>query len=222
MPGSQKSETPAPKTESAPSNTEMQSYEYDKYIKSPDKIGISSRGTLSALSADIKGINDYVNVIGSGNSKAQAVSPLGNKYFMDTGASCKDTAGQTQARYAFINNIPDGKFAGKGLVPGILEDLTQVNPSAIFLAFKGESQCQQITMSTRDVKNKNGSESRYVLQTDIDRYNPCWFPDKRNPVNKSKCEGMQSQFPNDPVLQSYYVGLGALGAYIMYRLMNKQ
>ena len=161
-----------------------------------------------------------MNVIGSGQSKAQTVSPLGNKYFMDTGATCKDTAGQSQARYAFVNNIPDGKFGGKGLVPGILEDLTQVNPSAIFMAFKGESTCQEITMSTRDEKNKVGSESRYVLQSDIDRFNPCWFPDKRNPVSKEKCEGFQSQIPNDPILKAYYVGLGGLGAYMMYRLIK--
>lgn len=198
----------------------MQSYEYDKYIKSPDKVGISSKGTLSALSADIKGINEYVNVIGSGISKAQTVSPLGNKYFMDTGATCEDLAGQTQARYAFINNIPDGKFAGKGIVPGILENLAQVNPSAIFTAFQGDSKCQEITMSTRDEKNMTGTESRYVLQGDIERYNACWFPDKRNPVSQEKCEGFQSQFPDDPIVKAYYVGLGGLGAYMMYRLIK--
>jgi len=200
----------------------MQNYAYSDFIKTPQKLGVSSKGTLSALSNDIKAINEYVNVLSSGDSKAQTVSPLGNKYFMDMGSDCKDAAGQTQARFAFINNIPDGKFMGKGLVPGILEDIANINPSSMFTAFKGDSTCQKITMSTRDINNKTGTESRYVMQSDIDSYNPCWFPNKRNPVNNEKCEGMQSmQLPNDPVLQAYYVGLGALGAYAMYRFMNK-
>lgn len=199
----------------------MQSYPYDEFIKSPEKLGVSSKGTLSALSNDIKAINEYVNVLSSGNSKAQTVSPLGNKYFMDTGSECKDAAGVTQARYAYINNVPEGKFIGKGLVPGILEDLAQVNPSSMFTAFKGDSTCQKITMSTRDDKNKTASESRYVIQADIEKYNACWFPDKRNPVTRDKCEGMQTmQIPNDPILKAYYVGLGGLGAYMMYRLMK--
>ena len=200
----------------------MQSYAYSDFIKAPQQLGVSSTGTLTALSNDIKAINEYVNVLSSGNSKAQTVSPLGNKYFMDMGSECEDSAGRTQARFAFINNIPEGKFMGQGLVPGILEDVANIDPSSMFTAFKGDSTCQKITMSTRNSENKTGSESRYVLQSDIDSYNPCWFPDKRNPVNNEKCEGMQSmQVPNDPILKTYYVGLGALGAYAMYRFMNK-
>ena len=216
-----KSEKSAPPKREEPAK-EQPSYAYDEFIKTPPQLGVSSRGTLTALGNDIKAINEYVNVLSSGYSKAQTVSPLGNKYFKDMGSECKDSTGQSQARFAFINNIPDGKFFGKGLVPGILEDISNINPSSMFTAFKGDSTCQKITLSTRDNKNMTGTESRYVLQSDILSYNPCWFPNKRNPVSNEKCEGMQSmQMPNDPILKTYYVGLGALGAFLIYRFMNK-
>ena len=170
----------------------------------------------------------------TGTSKAQTVSPLGNKYFMDTGSECKDSAGNSQARYAFVNNIPEGKIPiissamgtefkdFRGLVPGILEDLGNMNPSAMFNAFQDESPCQKITLVTRDSNNKMGQESRYVSQSDAEAYSPCWFPDKRNPVTKLRCqEGMQSQFPNDPIVKMYLVGLGALGGYMLYRFTRR-
>ena len=207
-------------TKNAPS---MQVYSYSDQIKPPNEIGVSSNGNMTTLKNDIKGIQSYVSVLTTGDSKAQTVSPLGNKYFMDMGTECKDTTGKTQARFAFINNIPDGKFLGqKGLVPGILEDLAAIDPTAIFSAFQADSACQQITLQTRDTENKTADESRYVSKADIKNYNACWFPDKTNPVSNETCqEGMQSQFPKDPLLQTYYLGLGAIAGYMLYRLTQK-
>lgn len=201
----------------------MQIYSYTDQLKSPDKIGVSSKGDLTTLKKDIKGIQSYVSVLTTGTSAAQTVSPLGNKYFMDMGTECKDTTGVSQARFAFINNIPDGKFMGqKGLVPGILEDLAAIDPTAIFSAFQVDSPCQKITMQTRDTQNKTADESRYVSQADIKNYNACWFPDKKNPVSNETCkEGMQSQFPKDPLLQTYFLGIGAIAGYMLYRLTQK-
>jgi hypothetical protein len=198
----------------------MQVYSYEDQLKTPQQIGVSSKGDLETLKQDIKGIQSYVSVLTTGESRAQSVSPLGNKYFLDMGSDCKDSTGATQARYAFINNIPDGKLMGqRGLVPGVIEDLAAINPSSIFSAFQADSPCQQITMQTRDTTNKTGTDSKYVAQSDIETYNPCWFPNKRNPVTEEKCvEGMQSQMPKDPLLQTYFLGIGAIAGYMLYRM----
>ncbi len=216
----------APPTETTTPTTTapvMQVYSYTDQLKEPKQIGVSGKGDLTTLKNDIKGIQSYVSVLTTGNSRAQTVSPLGNKYFLDMGSNCKDATGKSQARYAFINNIPDGKFMGqKGLVPGILEDLAAIDPTSIFSAFQADSPCQKITMQTRDINNKTGTDSKYVSQNDIKTYNACWFPDKRNPITKAKCqEGMQSQFPKDPLMQTYFLGLGAIAGYMLYRLTQK-
>jgi len=206
----------------------LETYPYQDMIKEPSQIGVSDKGNLTALGNDIGAIQGYVNVLMSGDSKAQRASPLGNKFFFNTGTECTDLNGATQARFAYVNNIPDGKIIGKGLVPGILEDLAALNPSSLFNAFSGDKTCQEITMSTRDNSNNSRTESRYVLNSDIQTYNPCWFPTKRNPVSSAKCEGMTNRrggdgpmIPDDPIVRLYMLGIGGITAYVMYRFMKK-
>ena len=205
----------------------METYPYQDMLKEPSKLGVSDKGNLTALGNDVKAIQGYVDVLMSGDSKAQKISPLGNKYFFDTGSACTDQTGTSQARFAYINNIPDGRLmGGRGLVPGVLEDLAALNPASIFKAFSSDKSCQEITMSTRDNSNKAGTESRYVLNSDIEGYNPCWFANKRNPITKSKCEGMANrasnrQMPVDPIVQLYVLGVGGLCAYMAYRIIHK-
>ena len=212
----------------------MQTYSYAENIKSPTDLGASPRGDLTALSNDVKALISYVDVLVSGSGRGQKVAPLGNKYFMDTGTTCTTTAGVTKPRHVFINNIPDGKIpfvssamgsdtsSFKGLVPGLMENAAALNPMALFKAFSGDSKCQEITLATRDTKNAAGSESRYVLNSDIADYSPCWFPNKTNPVTTKTCrEGMENRPPKDPVLQMYILGIGMLGAYVVYRLFRK-
>jgi hypothetical protein len=196
-------------------------YPYDEYIKAPASIGVSSRGSLAVLGDDIKAITAYVGVLMSGNSKAQMAPRLGNKYFMDTKTTCNTKTGETVPRYVFVNNIPSGKIAGyQGLVPGILENTVQLNPAKLFDAFAPDTPCQQITMTTVDVNNKQRVESQYVMQADIEDYNPCLFQNKKNPVSGKNCtEGMQ--MPNDPVVSGYFFGVGALAAYIVFRMLHK-
>jgi len=204
-----------------------ETYPYTDNIKEPSQMGVSDAGNLDALGKDIQAIQGYVDVLMSGDSNAQNVSPLGNKFFMNTGNECTDKTGVSQTRYAYINNIPDGRFLGKGLVSGILEDLASLNPASLFNAFSGDNTCQEITLSTRDNANKEGTESRYVLDSDINTYNACWFPDKRNPVNNSKCEeGMTNrrpnhQMPKDRIVQFYMLGIGGITAYLFYRVLKK-
>jgi len=202
----------------------MDTYPYTEMILSPTQIGVSDAGNLGALSTDIRAMTSYVDVLMSGQSNAQVVSPLGNKYFLDTGMTCKDKDGADQQRYAYVNNIPDDFIAGRGLVSGIIQDVLALNPVALFGAFSGkEDPCQQITMETRDNANVSKQESRYVNQSDITQYNACWFPNKTNPVNKKVCrEGMENRkLPKDPVVQVYMVGIGCIAAFAVYRFMKK-
>jgi len=204
-------------TEVAASND----YPYHTYIKSPDKLKSSSKGTLTALSNDIGALTSYKDVLISGNSKAQVGGPLGNKYFLDTGGTCKDTNGGSQERFIYINNVPtgDSPLGTKGLVPGILEDLSYVNPSKLFNAFSETTNCQQITMQVKDISNNVTSDSKYVVNDDIVDYNECWFSSKINPVTNKKCkEGMTTKVDGVDV---YKVMISGLGLFLLYSLLKK-
>jgi hypothetical protein len=204
------------------------SYSYSDNIKSPAQIGASSKGNLTALGDDIDAIEDYIDVLTTGNSKAQTVSPLGDKYFMDTKATCTDASGATQERYVFINNIPDGIIAGeKGLIPGIVEDIIDMDPTSLFTAFSQDNTCQKITMDTRDTNNVEATQSQYVLNSDISDYNPCWFSNNKNPVTSAKCtEGMKVKLrsyggPKQAYVGPlYWLGVGILAAILVHRALR--
>jgi hypothetical protein len=196
-------------------------YPYDKYIKPPSSIGVSSQGTMTALGKDVAAISSYVGVLMSGKSNAQTVPRLGNKYFMDTRTTCLTSNGKTVPRYVFVNNVPSGAIANyQGLVPGILENTAAMNPASLFSAFVPDTPCQKITMTTVDANNKQRVESNYVMEADIKDYSPCLFQSKRNPVSGAKCtEGMQ--MPRDPVVSFYFFGVGVLAAFVVFRLVHK-
>ena len=190
-----------------------QDYPYYKYIKTPDQLGMSSKGSLKVLGKDIDGLIEYVNVLVSGKSKASATGkPLGNKFFIKTGAKCvdKDTGAQTD-RYVYINNVPMGNIpfisSGmgvnfsefKGLIPGTISNLIAFNPAGLFQAFLEGSapKCQQITMETIDINNEKSTETQYVTLVDIRNMDPCSFGDKKNPITGQKCKETFSNLFND-------------------------
>ena len=223
------------------------SYPYYKNIKMPNEIGMTDKGTLKALGKDIDGLIQYVELLVSGNSKASATGgPLGNKFFLKTGAKCVDNKTNEQVdRYIYVNNIPDGSIPFisnglgvnfkdfRGLIPGAMGNLSVLNPFNILQAFLsgGTPPCQEITMETVDVNNNKSSETHYVTLVDIANMNPCSFSDKTNPKTGVKCkesfstynlnEGEEFPFPNDTFDQLYFAGLGGLGIYILYKLMEK-
>ena len=202
----------------------MDTYPYKDMIRTPQEMGVSDAGNLGALGADVKAISAYVGVITSGESNAQIAPNMGNKYFFKTGTSCVDMTGVSQARYAFINNIPDNQGFGKGLVPGMLQTVTSIDPTALFKVFSSKTDnCQKITMDTQDNQTQAAQESRYVNTSDIKGYNACWFSNRTNPVTKATCrQGFsQRQIPKDPVVQVYLAGIGCLAAYAVYRFMKK-
>jgi len=217
------------------------SYPYYKNIKSPSEIGMSDKGTLSALGKDINGLIQYVEVLVSGNSKASATGgPLGNKFFLKTGAKCNDIkTNQSVDRYVYINNVPEGNIPFisqglgtnftefKGLIPGSMGNLNALNPFAIMQAFLSGStpDCQELTMQTIDVNNNKSSETNYVTLVDIKNMDPCSFMDNQNPLTNQKCKetfsNYNNELPNDLLTQIYFLSLSIIGIYLFYKIMEK-
>jgi hypothetical protein len=187
-------------------------YPYYKNIKMPSDIGMSDKGTISQMGKNIDGLIQYVDLLVTGDSKASSTGgPLGNKFFLKTGAKCLATDKCTDSndestceqvdRFIYINNVPSGNIpfisSGlgvnfsefKGLIPGSMGNLGVLNPFAIMRAFLAGSTppCQEITMQTIDINNNKSSETHYVTLADIKNTDPCIFPDKTNPVTKAKC-----------------------------------
>lgn len=123
-------------------------------------------------------------------------------------------------RYLYLDNttkgnIPfiRGKSSFKGLVPGMIENITEMNPLGILTAFGQEATplCKKITRkhkassySGKKLVYKNSTRSHYVALSDI----PEGFTQRINLENK-------------PALNLYTTGFGVLIAYIMYCLMQK-
>jgi len=225
--GEEESAPPEEKKE----NKGFKEYKYSDYIRTPDAMGASAAGNLTALSNDVKAMIGYVDVLITGKGPAQTVSPLGNNYFMDTNAECSAN-GAKHPRFVFINNIPDGKLpmlpgtqkGFRGLVPGLLEGIGYMKPDKLFSAFSQKNTCQKVTMNVRDENNVSSTESRYVIDADLKDYNACWFADRRNPITGAGCEGFAQRppLPKDPIVQVYAVGVGMLLIYLIYRAVQKK
>jgi hypothetical protein len=202
---------------------EDHTYPYADYILSPGAIGAST--APGALGNDVRAILSYVQVLTTGNSRAQAIAPLGNQYFLDTGGRCKDKEGKQQTRYVYINNIPDNSLGlGQGLIPGILGNMGNINPSKIFSAFDDATTCQKIKMPIRDIQNNTTTQEKHVCDSDIKSYSPCWFTNRENPITKRKCnQGLTTRYemPSDPMFQVYTLSIYVLGAYLLYCLVKK-
>jgi len=188
-------------------------YPYYKNVKTPSEIGMSDKGTIKQMGKNIDGLIDYVDLLVTGKSKASATGgPLGNKFFLKTGAKCAavdncsnpDDASSCQQtdRYIYVDNVPSGNIpfisSGmgvnfsefEGLIPGSMGNLSVLNPFAIMRAFLSGSTppCQEITMQTIDNNNNKSSETHYVTLADIKNMDPCIFTDGKNPVNNTKCK----------------------------------
>jgi hypothetical protein len=178
-------------------------YKYYKFIKTPKEIGMSGKGSLDAIGSNINGLIAYTELLVSGGGAASATGkPLGNKYFLQTGAQCTDKKSGNQVnRFIYVNNVPDGQIpfisSGmgvnftefEGLLPGTMSNIAQMNPLGVFQAFMlgNNPECQPIKMETIDVNNNVSQETQHILTSDIKNMNACWFSNKINPVTKTKC-----------------------------------
>lgn len=227
-------------------------YPYYKYIKTPSELGMSGTGSLTQLGKDIDGLKAYVALLVSGKSNASATGqPLGNKFFLQTGAKCTDTAtGQEVDRFVYINNVPQGRIPFisqgmgvnfsefKGLIPGTISNLNAFNPMGMFQAFLAGAKppCRSLTMETIDTNNNRSTQTNFVTITDIKSIDPCSFQDKRNPETDETCRetftnindtSLDTQcytcfkIPEEPLSQAYMAALSVLGVYILYRFMVK-
>ena len=226
------------------------SYNYTDEIKSPAELGMSGKGELSVLGKDIGGLIAYTELLVQGGGKASKIKgPLGDKFFLKTGAKCTDNkTGNQVTRSIFINNIPDGEIpfisSGvgvnftefEGLIPGLLGNLAAINPLAIFSAFTTGTnpKCQSVTLETRNVKNVKSNETAFLTTDDIKSLNACLFPDKTNPISKQKCrEGFSNNILfqqsneapansdwSDIIAYTYYVCLLFLIIYIISKIKN--
>ena len=222
-------------------------YPYYKNIKTPSEIGMTDNGSLSALTSDINGLINYMSVLVEGKSTASATGgPLGNKFFLQTGAKCNDVATNTEVdRFIYINNVPEGNIpfiSGglgvnfsefKGLIPGSMSNLNALNPFAILQSFMSGStpDCQQLTMETIDINNNKSTETHFITLVDIQNMDPCSFPDKINPKTNDKCretfqnnnnyENSENKLPQDLLSQTYVLSLSLLTIFLFYKIMEK-
>jgi hypothetical protein len=217
-------------------------YSYADNIKTPSKIGMSSKGSMKALGKNIDGLIEYVELMVTGKSKASATGgPLGNKFFLQTGAKCQNGEnGEQVDRHIYINNVPNGNIpfisSGmgvnfsefRGLIPGAMGNLNVLNPFGLMRAFLSgpTPECQPLTMETIDVNNNKSSETHYITLADIKGMDSCSFSDGVNPISKKKCKetftgnGAPVQI-NDIPSKAFMIGVAGLYVYIFYRIMQK-
>ena len=220
-------------------------YQYWKQIKTPSQLGMSDKGTLDTLGRDIDGLVQYVEVLVTGKSNASATGgPLGNKFFLKTGAKCKDVQTSNEVdRYIYINNVPEGNIpfisSGlgvnfsefKGLIPGTISNLNVLSPYPILQSFMSGTtpDCQAVTMETIDVNNNKGTETQFVTVIDLKNMDPCSFPNRKNPITNESCKetftnevnNYQEFIPKYIIVQFYFASIALLCIYILFCLMIK-
>jgi hypothetical protein len=186
-------------------------YLYWKRILKPSDIGMSSDGNFGALTNNVNGLIDYVEVLVTGNAGSTTGRPLGDKFFLKTGGQCTDVAsGNKVDRYIYIDNVPNGNIpfisSGlggvdftefEGLIPGLLGDLGKLNPLNLFKSFMmGDNpDCMMVTLETitpavdgdsNDTgKDNYGTEKQFVAVADVKNMDPCIFLNKKNPADPS-------------------------------------
>jgi hypothetical protein len=178
-------------------------YPYWKNIRSPSELGMSDKGSISVMAKDVAGLINYVEVLVTGKGKASKTGkPLGNKFFLKTGAKCMDDKKNLQDRYVYVNNVPLGNVpfisSGmgtnfkelKGLLPGTMSNLNSINPIEVIQGFSAGATppCQKITLQTISTDNKVSKETHYMTTLDLQSMDPCNFMDGKNPITKKKCK----------------------------------
>lgn len=234
-------------------------YDYYKKIKSPGELGMTSKGGVSELASDIAGLVDYVEVIVSGGGKASKVGePMGGKFLLKTAGQCKDyKTGKLVSRDMYINNQPTSKIpiisnvSGmsfpefRGLVPGIIEDVYDINPIKIFRAFMegNEPICAEVSLPTISPNNIKGNKSGYVPIVELqDLVDSGKIPsnvltsEMKNAIKSGEKEGFVNMWDIvngeyndnftmvkklDTMSNVYIVSLGLVIMYIIYKLMKK-
>jgi hypothetical protein len=174
------------------SNTLDEPYPYYKHIKNPRQLKMSDKGTLNQAAKNVTGLIDYVEVLTTGKSRASGNKYLGDKKFVDTGVTCDSINGLTDFdkkngitksyRSIYIDNIPNEnalggfvdvrdlglKGAPKGLVPGVLYNILDINPFNIVKAMgSSNDSCVKVKLKTINNQNVTSSQEGYIRIDDI-------------------------------------------------------
>ena len=180
-------------------------YDYHKNIKSPSEMGLSSKGTINQMGKNVIGLIDYVQILVTGTGKASKTGkPLGNKFFIPTQSKCKDIDNDYKdaSRHIYIDNVPTGKIpfmssgmgqnfsSYKGLVPGAVENLQELNISNIFTSVLksggGAPDCKKVTLKVIGNDNKEKKVSKYVSVDELGKV------DRSNFIVKKDYDDVQS------------------------------
>lgn len=161
-----------------------QNYSYQKQIRSPDELHMSADGTMTAIGNNIGGLISYVQLLVTGGGDASKTNgPLGDRFFLKTGGQCADVkTGNKVDRYIYVDNVPDGslpfissglggqKFNNfKGLVPGVLSNVSHIEPTKIFGAFMmgANPLCMEVTRNVIDENGNSSETSHHMIRPDI-------------------------------------------------------
>ena len=180
-------------------------YTYYTHVKNTSEMKMGAGG--NKIGKNFVGLMEYVNLLVSGNSKASKTGhPLGNQFFASTISKCTDVDTKTSMdRYLYFDYIPSGTVTidvgngdgnvtmatgFRGLVPGIIEDISTINPITLLreLSDDSVSKCKQVTLDTINDKDQLSSETHYVSIFDLAKVNPCNFKDNHNVITKQKCK----------------------------------
>lgn len=177
-------------------------YEYHKFIKTPQELGITLGSRLENVSNGVSGIMNYIKLLVDGNSVASTTGkPLGNRFFLPTSEKCKNkNTGRVVNRSLYFDNIPSGnlgliKDTGsgltefRGLLPGAVEDVMAIGKIDFFSVFTNTTvpDCLPVKLVTVDKNNKVGRDIGYVTISDIKEISPCNFSSRVNPVTENTC-----------------------------------
>jgi hypothetical protein len=224
-------------------------YKYYEFINTPEELGMSDKGTMETLGADVAGLINYTKLLveGTGAANKAGDRPLGNKFFLKTGGSCKASNGSSQDRYIYIDNVPNGSIpflssamgsnfkSLRGLVPGAIGDAAAMNPLSMMAGFMQGSNpsCTPISLPEINSKNqKTGRVTRYVANGDILQMDPCTFggklPIKNSsgsyPSRKGCAEpfvGSRFNVKNKNFANLYALGVSGLLMFLLFRLNTK-
>ena len=202
-------------------------YPYYKYIKSPDQLGLNDngknigknfKGLMSYVAVLLSGKSNASttgNPLGnrfflSTPSKCKDVKtntivdryiyfnniPSGN-IRLDVGGSSKPTKGSSPDDATMVQGSTLNLAGYKGLVPGILEDISKINPITLFTELQEDTypSCRSVTLDIVDTNNILGAETQYVSDIDLKWIDPCLFNTNINPVTKSKCKKPHAHLP---------------------------
>lgn len=214
-------------------------YNYTKFIKNPQELGINSKGSLPTLANNIKGMKAYIDMLLVGKSSANKLGKdviLGSKYFMETGTKCVDyMTGKEVDRNLYISNTPSGVIPGltdmtgfkasefKGLVPGMVQNINAINPMKLFRVFQMslKPKCAKVSLPVIDENHKQGKKSGYVplleleeLANEDDSYKKYLTSSMMKEIESIKSKDTEGMTANEKLEKESKLG------YLMYLRMR--